>query len=89
MGQRSEGRGRGMPTTVPIASACDQRYFFVKAIGLNPLSPVGYETKHKVLQGMGRSDEAVRTFNDMRSALELSTNPQTQREFVFLSNKTT
>ncbi|KAG8220715.1 hypothetical protein J3R82DRAFT_3045 [Butyriboletus roseoflavus] len=60
-----------------------------EVINLNPLSPVGYERKHGVLQGMGRHDEAVRTFNGMRSILELSTNPQKQGEFVFLSDKIT
>ncbi|KAH0838775.1 hypothetical protein J3R83DRAFT_7151 [Lanmaoa asiatica] len=49
----------------------------VEAINLNPLSPLGYERKHEALQGMGRYDEAVRTFNDMFSILERSADPRT------------
>jgi hypothetical protein len=55
----------------------------VEVINLNPLSPLGYERKHEALQGMGRRDEAVRTFNDMRSILERSADPQTRCESMF------
>ena len=52
----------------------------VEVINSNPLSPLGYERKHEALQGIGRYDEALRTFSDMRSILGRSADPQTQCE---------
>ena len=60
---------------------------FVQAINLDPVSPLGYERKHEALQGLGRRDEANRTFNDMLSILQRSPNSRTQREFAFLTRR--
>ena len=53
---------------------------FAQVIGLDPLSPLGYERKHEALRGLGRHDDAIDAFEVMLLKMSESSDPKIRGE---------